>query len=261
VKKEALMKKILIAIFLIILLLVPAVAFANGPAPDPDRCEIAVKNYQKIEKIRFYGTVDNEEYNCFYEIEISSEKGELTKDPEKQEKIFSFEKVPAIINFYIDVYYKDGSVLTTGTVAAADYGTYLYSTETGVLRSGTIESRPMNAVSYIMAMFFLPVLVGITLLFEVIVAALFNIDPKKYVAIINLITNPAMNVLLLVLMQHFVVDYTVMLIIAEVCAGVIEFLFYKRKYPEYTSKRLLLFTICANAASLLFGRLLTMWLW
>ncbi len=87
-----------------------------------------------------------------------------------------------------------------------------------------------------------------TVLVEWIIALFFKLKPGEYVVIINFITNPVLNILLMLFTSSFL-GYTLLLVIFEAVVAGAEFWFYTWKYKEYTKKRLLLFTLVANAVS------------
>ena len=103
--------------------------------------------------------------------------------------------------------------------------------------------------------------IGVTIVIEMLVGLCFRMRPIRYVIIINLITNPVMNLLLLILSisVESSAAYTVALLVLEAIVRGLEFLFYTRKYRERKKWVLLLFTLIANAASATAG-LLPAWL-
>ena len=79
--------------------------------------------------------------------------------------------------------------------------------------------------------------------------AAFGLRPDKYVWIANLITNPIMNILIVVLFNCFLLDYYLLLLFLEIAVATLEFWFYTIKYRQYSRKRILLFAVTANLAS------------
>jgi uncharacterized membrane protein len=75
------------------------------------------------------------------------------------------------------------------------------------------------------------------------------------VVVINLITNPVMNILLLFLTVHLwgSVGYWIVLALLELAVIAAEYFFYRAKYRSATSAQLLVFTITANVLSCLLG--------
>ena len=98
--------------------------------------------------------------------------------------------------------------------------------------------------------------IAVTFLVEWLTALCFGIRPVKYVFAINAITNPAMNLLLLVAYAFGRISYWIVLVALEIAVVFIEYAFYKKKYPDRSHRRLLLFSITANALSLIAGGLI-----
>ncbi len=88
---------------------------------------------------------------------------------------------------------------------------------------------------------------GFTVLVEFLTAIPFQLKPYKYVILINVVTNLAMNVLLFILSLKGTGVWIVALL--EVTVVLVEYLFYVKKYKDYPKRKLLLFSIIANALS------------
>lgn len=170
--------------------------------------------------------------------------------------------------FYLVQTAPDGTETRSAQAALLAYGQFTYDGATNRLEpNGTYYSRRQQSMDntktillLILLFFVLPL--GLTLLAEFLIALLFRIRPVKYVFAINAITNPVMNILLLLAMLGLLAEsgfgmerwvYWVVLGALEVVAVWVEYRFYTRKYPEIERKRLLLFSITANAASFLLG--------
>lgn len=170
--------------------------------------------------------------------------------------------------FYLVQTAPDGTETRSAQMALLEYGQFTYDGKTNRLEpNGTYYSRRQQSMDnaktillLILLFFVLPL--GLTLLAEFLIALLFRIRPVKYVFAINAITNPVMNILLLLAMLGLLAEsgfgmerwvYWVVLAALEVVAVWVEYRFYTRKYPEIARKRLLLFSITANAASFLLG--------
>ncbi len=230
----------------LLVLLVPHVASAN--APIPWAIEISCANIPE-------GT----QVDVVVLKEDGTTRTQHTEDP--QRGIFlSFDSDET--SFYIVCTAPDGTETRSETVELAEYGQYRYDgAENRLTRDGTWYNRSdRHSCSNGILWTLLPVLLfvlalGLTLLFEFLTALCFRIRPKKYVFIINLITNPIMN-LLLFLLAAFDPDpwiYCTVLGILELLTVVIEFLFYRKKYPQYGGARLFFFSLTANAVSFVFG--------
>ncbi len=237
----------------LLLLFVPHVASANSPARSPWLLEVECGNmvpgttmnvllYAGSEQTR---TLENAYYPYFDgtsgEISIRYENGETA--------------------FCLRVTTPDGTQTLTDTVGIVEYGKYAYDGATNLLEAnGTYYSRAENCTTgaeillYLVLLLFAPL--GLTLLIEFLTSLCFRIRPRKYVVFINLITNPVMNLLLLLLM--LVVSparwvYWVVLGVMELAAVGLEYLFYTKKCPQIGRLRLFFFTLTANALSFLIG--------
>ncbi len=230
----------------LLVLLVPHVASAN--APIPWAIEIACSNIEE-------GT----QVDVVVLKEDGTTRTQHAEDP--QRGIFlSFDSDET--SFYIVCTAPDGTETRSETVELAEYGQYRFDGATNRLtRDGSWYSRKdknscSNGILWALLLVLLFVLaLGLTLLFEFLVALCFGIRPKKYVFIINLIINPVMN-LLLFLLAAFDPDlwfYCTALGVLELVAVVLEFLFYRRKYPQYTGVRLFFFSLTANVVSFALG--------
>lgn len=154
----------------------------------------------------------------------------------------------------------DGTETRTESVQLVSWGSYRYDGATNSLSAnGTYYPRGSNCADGVFTVVLIVLAIvlplGLTLLFEFLVALCFGIRPKKYVCIINLITNPVMNVLLF-LLGAFNPNpwlYYTALGVLELVAVAVEFLFYRKKYPQYGGARLFFFSLTANAVSFALG--------
>ena len=228
----------------LLLMLVPHVASAN--APIPWYIEISCENVEAGTQIEV--VFQREDGTTRTQI-ANGTTGTIGMDYESDET-----------SFYLVCTAPDGTETRTASVQLVSWGCYRYDGATNSLSAnGTYYPRGSNCADgvltavLIVLVFVLPL--GLTLLFEFLVSLCFGIRPKKYVVIINLITNPIMNLLLFLLMAfnpELWVYYTVLGVL-ELVAVAVEFLFYRRKYPHYSGARLFFFSLTANAVSFALG--------
>ena len=247
---------LLLAAFM--LLLIPHAASANAPAPDPWELSVYLRDVAEGTTVTAF----------FLHEDGALRQGETyTSDGAKNWKIdvwFAMDET----QFYLTLTAPDGTETRTNEIAIEPYGSYTLDCETNTLTAG----KPKGADSctgglgelclscgawlllYAFAGFFMPV--AVTFLVEWLTALCFKIRPTKYVFAINAITNPVMNLLLLIAYAFGRISYWIVLVALEVAVVFIEYAIYKKQYPDISRRRLLVFTITANVLSLTLGGLL-----
>jgi hypothetical protein len=245
-------KRTWILLLAIILLLVPHVASANSPVRRPELMRIECENMTagtRMDVVLFKADGSKRTMEDLYRSYGEGTTGYVYFMHEDGET-----------SFYLKVIAPDGTETASETVQIVAYGAYRYDGAENRLEStGAYYSRAQSCgdgIAVIAVLLLLLVLpLGLTLLFEFLTALCFGIRPKKYVFIINLITNPVMNVLLIVLTlsaeQPWV--YWAVLAVLELLVIGLEFLFYTKKYRETSRIRLFAFTLTANLVSFAAG--------
>lgn len=242
-----------------LLMLTPRAASANAPAPDPWELKVYLQNVPEGTTVAAF----------FLRDDGTLRQGETyTADGVKNMKI-GVRYTDGETQFYLMLAAPDGTETQSETVGIEPYGSYTFDGKTNALTAG----KPKGADScmgglgemclscgvwlllYAFAGFFMPV--AVTFLVEWLTALCFKVRPTKYVFAINAITNPVMNLLLLIAYAFGRISYWIVLVALEVAAVFIEYAFYKKKYPNISHRRLLLFTITANVLSLAVGGLLS----
>ena len=254
------MKKRIGILLLIVLtlLLVPHAASANAPVPNPWELKVYLQSVPEGTTVTAF----------FLQEDGTLRQGETyTSDGAENWEIgVWFEEDET--RFYLTLTALDGTETRTDAVAIEPYGSYTLDCETNTLTAG----KPRGADSWFdglgeaclscgaMLLWYgvitLIVPLAVTLLIEWLAALSFGIRPVKYVFAINAITNPVMNLLLLIAYAFGRIGYWVTLAVLETAVVFIEYAFYKKKYPEISRRRLLLFTITANVMSLAIGGLI-----
>lgn len=248
----------ILLIFAALLMLIPHAASANAPAPDPWELKVYLQDVPEGTTVTAF----------FLQEDGTLRQGETyTSGGAKSWKIgvwFAEDEK----QFYLTLLAPDGTETQTNAAAIEPYGDYTFDGETNMLKAG----KPKGADSctggigeaclscgawlllYAFAGFLMPV--AVTFLVEWLTALCFKIRPVKYVFAINALTNPIMNLLLLIasaLLYFSRIGYWATLIALEIAVVFIEYAFYRKKYPEIGHRRLLLFSIAANVLSLAVG--------
>lgn len=237
-------RRVVFLAVVMIILAFPLVAHANAPAPDPYRVYIAVDNYSKIKDIEFLGSVDGENYEYAgtdnYP-QITRRLGEKTVELYNKDGHYK--------SFKLQITFDDGQTIETNPVDFVEWGTYTYNVKKDVLSEGKINNYKMDGMISFFVLFFLILPLGVTVIVEWLLSMAFSLKPGKYVVIINFITNPIMNILLLLIFNNVYLDYSLVLLLLEIFVGVTEYIYYTNKYKGVSKRRLRLFTVAANIAS------------
>ncbi len=240
------MKRLLIlpAIVIFLLLILPMPALANAPPPPPELIDILVDGYSDIKTVYIYGYDQNNEYKY-------AGRGTSSRETKLQnERIISFyNKDAQLKSFQLVVKLKSGEDLQSNFVDFSERGSYVYSIKDNVLKQGAILSRKPNGTIVFFGGIILVFPLLFTLVVEWIISLFFKLKPGKYVVYINIITNLAMNVLILIMYSTLVIDYLKIIICLEAAVMAVEYLYYSKKYKNISKKRLVAFVITANLAS------------
>lgn len=236
----------------ILLLLVPHAASANSPVRRPELMQVECENMTAGTRM---------------DVVLLKADGSI-RTMEDQYRPYGggttgyvyFKHEDGETSFYLKSFMPDGTETDSEMVQIVAYGSYRYDGAENRLEStGTYYSRAQSCGDGAVVIAMLPLLLvlplGLTLLTEFLTALCFRIRPKKYVFIINLITNPIMNVLLitLTLILEPTWTYWAALAVLEILVIGLEFLFYTKKYRETPRARLFAFTLTANLVSFAAG--------
>lgn len=235
----------ILVLALCVLLLLPSTASANAPAPDPYRMTLQFKNVPD---------------DTVVTVCIWSRNNEVrTEEPYTVvgNRSFVFYTTEGDTEFFV-TYTTDGCSINTNTVPLTPQGTYEFNYTAGTLKDRTGRANFQSGLPYL-ALILVFVGVGVigalaaTMLIEFLTGLCFGMKPYRYVILANLITNPAMNVLLLLSTVFFgfgSAGYWIALAVLELLVVGIEILFYRKKYRGSRSmKRIVLFTVVANVLS------------
>ncbi len=258
-------KRIWILLAAALLLLLPHVASANSPARNPWEITVWIENVPENTTVAGYFAGEDGAF-------APSEIGEWRANGARQKMYFIFREGDT--QFCLVCTAPDGTETRSNTVGVSEYGKYSYDGAANRLEENgatavTMErcesvSRTADCALGCGKVILLYGLVlaaafAVTLLVEWLTALCFRLRPVKYVLAINAITNPAMNLLLLIstaLIFYSRIAYWILLAVLEIAVVFIEYAFYVKKYPETRRSRLLLFSITANVLSLALGGLL-----
>lgn len=231
------MKKTLLILAVIFICLMPVTALADSPAPPPF-C-VLIDDYSNSGGVQVFG-YDNSGNRSEIKIVLS----EVTKVISERALFFINDG-----GKFVSIQVQAGIYSApSNTVYIKDSGSYIYSLKDNALKKGEITTWKPNTFSVILVAIVLIFPMLFSVLVEWIVSLFFKLKPDKYVIIINFITNPVINILLLICV-NFAIDYIFLLVILEILVAGVEFWFYTWKYKGYSKIRLLIFTLVANAAS------------
>lgn len=242
-------------VLVIVLCMIPETAFADGPGPSPNNNYLLIDDYSKINLAEIWGYDKDNVYELIEEIHHPEE----TKVPNQRLEYF-YNSEGKYKNFQLVITFRNGEKVKSNLIDIVEWGSYIYTVKDNTLKQGRMTTLKPNSITVFIAAILLFFPLGFTLLVEWLVSLAFRLKPGKYVIIINAITNPVMNILLMLLFVYVAFDYWLALIALETLAAGAEFWFYTWKYKGYTKIRLLLFTLTANAASWGLYWLLSSWM-
>lgn len=212
-------------IIMFILLAFPSVAFANVPeTPSNDQKNLI------------------DDYNNFSNIEISA------YDEDRNSGALKAFEQHTRLRLTVD----DGckTVPNKDDITKLQNDLYLVDKNELIRRTSYPIWNPDPEVFIILSdLFVLLVPFGLTVYLEYATTRIFKIKPTKYVCKINLITNPIMNIILIVVMANVVISYLLLVLILELVVLCIEYIFYVYKYKNIDRIKLLKFTVTANVVS------------
>jgi len=248
------MKKIVIIILTVLLiLLIGQTGYANGPEPSPHDQEVLIDDCTIIEHVQIIGKADDEEgvIKSKSGIQLTNYTSETKIESQRIIYFHTRDYKSDIIydEFYLVATLKTGETVTTNVLQVDDFGTYLLNIENESIERGVIEYRKIGFFASIFLFFILIPPLFITIIVEVLTGEIFKIEIKKHIVLINCITNPIMNVIIIRLLHRLIIDYWLIVLILELAVLVVEFIFYIFKYKEYSKLKLVLFTLIANASS------------
>jgi len=237
---------LLLAAFM--LLLIPHVASANAPSGRrPDTLWVECKHLKSGAKI--------EAVLVKTDGSSRTEEASFSRYSNDTEGIAYIHVRDGETTFYLLITTKDDTK-RTDAAEIIKYGGYTYDGRTNKLESTGAYYDPIkDEAQWILRIIYLAIPLGITLLIEWLVALCFGIRPVRYVFGINAITNPVMNIILLIviMLNRGSFAYWIALAALELAVFGVEYGFYTRKYKSYSRPRLLLFTFVANAISFVAG--------
>lgn len=255
------MRKKICLLLLIALLFLPHMTSANAPVPDPWELTVYLPDIPEGTTVTAFYTSENG----------SVRQGETyTSNGAKNMKIGLWYTEDET-RFCLALVSADGVETRTPETAIEPRGIYTYDSATHTLTVGKPKGTDTDLgglagvcldcgamiLLYVLAGLLAPI--AVTLLVEWLVALCFGIRPVRYVFAINAITNPVMNILLLIvssLLSFSRAAYWIVLAVLEIAVVFIEFAFYRKKYPDRRPARLLLFSVTANVLSLAVGGLI-----
>ena len=244
----------IVLIVLLSLALVPRAASANSPAPDPARMTVECRNVEKESQITFLLAGEDGVFHA----------GETYTVYQSGSTRLTFYRGEGDTQFCIELTAPDGTFLQSNAVPLKESGKYAYDANSNELKAvGSFADDWLGVLwlpALVIAYLVLPIAIAlaVTLLIEFLVSLCFRLKPRRYVILINLITNPVMNLILRIgaIFIGGEVAYWIALAILELLVCGVEFWFYTRKYKDKKIGLLLAFTLVANALSAAAGILL-----
>ena len=243
----------IVLIVLFALLLLPHAASANAPAPDPFEIRVDYQNVPEGSTVTVLATDAAGAEHVLFEIVAGTPRGRMT-----------FQDIDEAA-FFVQMTAPDGAVTRSAPIAFEPRQSYRFDAQTGVLEQGRYLSDSCDGAWFalfgVLGVVWLVLALGVTIVIELLTGLCFRMRPVRHVIIINLITNPVMNILLLLLTLSVNGGgvYWIALAILELIVCGFEFWFYTRKYRDRKKWVLLVFTLTANALSAAAG-LLPVWL-
>jgi hypothetical protein len=241
------MKKLPFLVVIIILFAFPTTALANSALPEPEPYDnyVLIDDYSQIASAALFGHDKDNNYKLIKESTYPPE----WKVSDRQNIEFFHNDEGKFKDFQVVITFKDGKTVNSNFTRIVEWGEYIYAVKDNTLIESKITTAKPNSYNVFFggAALIFPLL--FTVLIEWLVSLAFRLKPGKYVVIINFISNPLINILLILIYVNIAIDYYLALIILEALVAGAEFWYYTRKYKGCTNKRLLLFTVTANLAS------------
>ena len=234
-------KNLIVLVVFMFICLMPVTALADSTPPGPNEQYVLIKGYGGAAEVQLWG------YDSAGDCQQIKDY-DVVKTRVWDERILSFYNDKGTFISLQVIAVRNGETIKSNLVDIKEYGKYIYSVEDNVLEQGDITSTKLSIFSLIIYGFYLIFPLLFTILIEWIISWFFKLKPRMYVPIINLVTNPVLNILLLLLANSYI-HYTLQLIVFETIIVGAEYWFYTCAYKGYSRKRLLLFSIVANAAS------------
>lgn len=136
-------------------------------------------------------------------------------------------------------------------------GTIAYDCADGSLSPSMFEGYGKNVLLAVLVLLLLlasfVVRAAFTGLVECLVGLIFQIRPLRTVFLVNIVSNIIFNLLLAIGTAMFYVPYLYFVIVGEAAVVWAEYQVYRRKLVSCQPRRILVFTVVANLASLLLG--------
>ncbi len=244
-------RKIIFLIMLAVLLAAfPLTASANSVAPDPNDHEILIDDVSDIEQITFYGYLEDGSREVIEQFSTMDDE-RMTRTRVASERLVELYNDGGMYSgFSVEIVFEDGSEQQSAIVEFLGEDSYVYSVSGNEFElKGTFKTLKPGGFDIALWVLVLVLPWGLTVLLEWLMALIFKIKPSRYVCFTNLVSNPVMNIVLLIVMSNLMISYFWVVLVLEVLAAGFEYLFYIFRYKDIGKVRLLLFTITANAVS------------
>ena len=244
------LRKLILFAAALLLCAVPITAHANSAAPDPNDHELMIDDIREMQTLIVYGHLEDGSYEVWMEFSSFDDESMTRTRIAKERIIDLYNTGGRYTGFSLEISFFDGAKASSEVVSFVENGSYIYDVENNSVEStGVFQTKRPGGLMIALWAFMFIIPWGLTVLLEWLTALIFKIRPSRYVCFTNLVSNPVMNIVLLIVMSLFMVNYFVVVLVLEVLVIVFEYLFYLHRYKDTGRVRLLLFTITANAVS------------
>lgn len=251
-RKADMKKRVFIFLAVLLILLIPARAFANAPVPDPLSGKIT---YTNVEPGSWVQVLTAGEDGVRHDAEESYEEAE------KSSGSFSYRRSRDDKLIQIEVISPVGDFTLSNSLELVDYGNYEYDGKTNVLKESSGKgSAIIDSLSVILGALLYGIWIiasyVLTIIIEMIVGLFFKMKPYGRIALANLMTNVPMNIILILCDTLLGIGSDWLLYGLEILCVVIEFLYYKKKYTKKKPGTIFIYTLLSNILSFITGILL-----
>ena len=228
-----------LGLVLTVLFLVCLPPFMGTPRPSHDQLKLVMFGMENVEWTTVY--MNKPDGQFYWVTDFSSTHQERQMDIIPRQN--------AATRFYLEVKMTDGTVRISEPIdCTGAKQQYKYDVKTNTLKKKAFVSSFSFPLFLVILLFTLCVPFGIPLLSECFTAYHFKLKPMKHVVHINIVV---ISLMFCVLTYMYGKDRRAWwhFYLFELVSVIVEYLFYRSKYKDQSKKKLLTFTILANAVS------------
>ena len=240
------MKKFSLFLFMILfIIMIPLSVWANSPVPRSTNGYIYYKNIKPGCTVRVLTAGRNGNYHTTEDFQA-----------EKKHGLFMYYRSENDVSICIAIIRPGEKTVRSNELQLEDHASYSYDGKTNLLSEGLDPMAVfddklrliISGILIITAFFF-------TLIIELVTGLFFNMGSYRFIVAANAMTNIPMNIALVAISFFISGIYLPALIIFELTVPVLEFLYYRKRYSDQKQRKIIIYVITANIASLLIGRL------